>query len=110
MMNRIVFVVFSIVFSSCIEQVEKQSRHVLSESQMIDALVEVHLLESASQLNMLEGTRNDSLNLKDYYMALFESKPYSLEEFRTSFTFYSQEPKVMEALLDSVLTRIQMME
>ena len=100
---------FSLLFS-CSEQGGSKGVDLMTEAQMIDALVEVHLLESASQLNMLEGIGVDSLNLKDYYFALFESKPYSLEEFRASFTFYLLDPKTIEVLLDSVLTRLQMME
>lgn len=77
---------------------------------MVDALVEVHLLESAYKLNLLEGAQADSLSIKDYYNSLFESKPYSIEQFKESFAFYSGNPKIMEALLDSVLTQVQMME
>ena len=109
-MNRLFLVIISCVFLSCSQRVEKQPKHILPESKMIEALVEVHLLESAFQLNFLEGTRTDSLNLRDYYEALFESKAYSLEEFNESFTYYSRDPKTMEMLLDSALTRIQMME
>jgi hypothetical protein len=107
-MDKIFLLLFSILLFSCSEQENNKGVDVLTEVQMIDALVEVHLLESASKLNMLEGT--DSLNLKDYYHALFASKTYSLEEFRSSFAFYSQEPKTIETIMDSVLTRIQMME
>ena len=45
--------------------------------QMIDALTEIHLLESAVKLNLIEGLKNDSLNIRDYYEALFDTKPYS---------------------------------
>tara|TARA_B110000116_G_C16362562_1_gene370467 strand:- start:191 stop:517 length:327 start_codon:yes stop_codon:yes gene_type:complete len=108
-MNKI-FLVIIAVFFSCSQRVEKQPKPVLSESQMIEVLVEVHLLESASKLNMIKGIKEDSLNIGDYYDALFASKECSFEEFDRSFTYYSEDPKTMEILLDSVLTRIQMME
>ena len=54
---------------------------------MIDALTEIHLLESAVKLNLIEGLKNDSLNIRDYYEALFDTKPYSYEEFQESFTY-----------------------
>ena len=41
---------------------------------------------------------------------LFLDKEFSLQDFEDSFTFYAKEPRKMESLLDSVLTRIQMME
>ena len=109
-MNKFFLVIIFGVCLSCSQRVEKKSKHILAESKMIEALVEVHLLESAFQLNFLEGARTDSLNIRDYYEALFESKEYSFEEFNESFTYYSREPKMMEMLLDSVLTRIQMIE
>ena len=106
-MNRGCLIFFSVLLLSCSQQ-DNESLDLLTENQMIDALIEVHFLESASKLNLLEGA--DSLNIKDYYHALFSSKPYSLEKFRLSFEFYSQNPEGMEILMDSVLIRIQMME
>ena len=109
-MNKFFLVIIFGVCLSCSQRLEKQPKHILAESKMIEALVEVHLLESAFQLNLLEGVRADSLNIRDYYEALFESKEYNFEEFRESFNYYSREPKKMDMLLDSVLTRIQMIE
>ena len=109
-MNKVFIIVCLTLVFSCTLQEEAKVVASLSESQMIDALVQVHLLESAAQLNMLEGIRSDSLTLGNYYAGLFENKSFSLDEFKTSFTFYAEKPIVMEALLDSVLTRIQMME
>ena len=109
-MNKLFLVLCTTLVFSCSQQEKTKAVATLSESQMIDALVQVHLLESAAQLNMLDGIRNDSLSIGNYYASLFEDKPFSLEEFKTSFAFYAENPKVMEVLLDSVLTRIQMME
>ena len=77
---------------------------------MIDALVEIHLLESAAKLNLIEGLKNNSLNIRDYYEALFDSKPYTYKEFQDSFTYFTRRPSKMEVFLDSVLIRVQMME
>ena len=99
-----------IVFFSCNHQQEKKPAHILSEAQMIDALTEIHLLESAVKLNLIEGLNNDSLNIRDYYEALFDTKPYSYKEFQDSFTFFTKSPSQMEDFFDSVLIRVQMME
>lgn len=99
-----------IVFFSCNQQAEKKPKHLLSDVQMIDALTEIHLLESAVKLNLIEDLKNDSLNIRDYYEALFDSKPYSYKEFQESFTYFTKSPSQMEVFLDSVLMRVQLME
>ena len=99
-----------IVFFSCNQQAEKKPKHLLSDVQMIDALTEIHLLESAVKLNLIEDLKNDSLNIRNYYEALFDSKPYSYKEFQESFTYFTKSPSQMEVFLDSVLMRVQLME
>tara|TARA_B100000214_G_scaffold164337_1_gene117828 strand:+ start:146 stop:484 length:339 start_codon:yes stop_codon:yes gene_type:complete len=109
-MYRIFVFILVTLFFSCTQKEEKKPKHLLSESQMIDALTEVHLLESAAKLNLLQGLKNDSLNIRDYYDALFMTKPYSYKEFQESFTYFTRRPSQMEVFLDSVLIRVQMME
>lgn len=109
-MYRFFVFILLTVFFSCIQQAEKKPRHLLSDLQMIDALTEIHLLESAVKLNLIEGLKNDSLNIRDYYEVLFEMKPYSYKEFQESFTYFARRPSQMEAFLDSVLLRVQIME
>ena len=109
-MYRVLLLMLSVCFLACTEQDKTQNRSVLSENQMIDALVKVHLLESATQLNLLDGITSDSLAIGNYYQGLFADESFSLHDFKTSFVAYSKDPNTMEVLLDSVLTRIQMME
>lgn len=110
MMKYLVCIFLFSVLNSCTPPTEPLPKNLLSEAEMIDALVDVHILESAAQLNLLEGIRSDSLTLQDYYQALFDAKSYSLGVFDSSFVFYAKDPEIMERLMDSVLTNIQMME
>ena len=109
-MFRLFVLIFLTVFFSCTQQTEKKPEHLLSEAQMIDALTEAHILESAVKLNLIEGLKNDSLNIRDYYEALFNTKPYSYIEFQESFTYFTKSPSQMEVFFDSVLMRVQLME
>ena len=109
-MYRLFVFILLTVFFSCTQQIEKKPKNLLSDVQMIDALTEIHLLESAVKLNLIEGLKNDSLNIRDYYEALFDSKPYSYKEFQESFSYFTKSPTQMERFLDSVLIRVQMME
>ena len=98
------------LFFSCSQADEKSKSNLLSESEMIEVLVEINLLESAYKLNFLQEPKKDSTILLDYYHALFASKRYSFEEFQNSFNSYSQQPKKMQELLDSSLKRVQILE
>tara|TARA_A100001015_G_C15014006_1_gene724611 strand:+ start:1944 stop:2282 length:339 start_codon:yes stop_codon:yes gene_type:complete len=109
-MYRLFLVTLFTLFISCAQQEEKKPTRLLSQSQMIDALTEVHLLESAVKLNLLDGLKKDSLNIRDYYEALFATKSYSYKEFQENVAYFSRRPSQMEAFLDSVLIRVQMME
>ncbi|GIR12975.1 MAG: hypothetical protein CM15mP23_15500 [Cryomorphaceae bacterium] len=109
-MYRLFVFILLVVFFSCNQKAEKKPKHLLSDIQMIDALTEIHLLESAVKLNLIEGLKNDSLNIRDYYEALFDTKPYSYKEFQESFTYFTKSPSQMEVFLDSVLIRVQLME
>ena len=95
---------------SCSSLQEKSSENLLSDAEMIDALVEINLLEAANKLNFLENPLNDSTLVLDYYDAFFASRPYSYESFKLSFSTYSKQPKKMQELLDSTLKRVQILE
>ena len=64
-MYRFFLFILLTVFFSCIQQTEKEPTNLLSEVQMIEALTDIHLLESAVKLNLIEGLKNDSLTLID---------------------------------------------
>ena len=108
-MYRLFVFILLTVFFSCNHKVEKKPTHLLSEAQMIDALTQIHLLESAAKLNLIEGLKNDSLNIRDYYEALFDTKLYTYKEFQESVTYFTKRPNQMETFLDSFLIRVQMM-
>ena len=57
---------------------------------MIDALTEIHLLESAVKLNLIEDLKMTVI--RDYYEALFDTKPYTYKEFKKGYLFY-KKPK-----------------
>ena len=108
MKASLTFILF--FFISCSNDIKTSENSILKESQMIDALFEVQLLEAAFEMKLTEEMRSGNYSIEDYYEALFDSLSFSRDEFNQSFFAYSSEPKQMEKLLDSVLTRIQMLE
>ena len=109
MKTKIIFILTFLIIS-CSNNLKNIEKPILSESEMIDALVEVHLLESAFEMSLTEEMKSGRYSINDYYEVLFESLPCSRQDFNQSFFIYSSKPEQMEKLLDSVLTRIQMLE
>tara|TARA_B100001093_G_scaffold516011_1_gene593752 strand:- start:2122 stop:2460 length:339 start_codon:yes stop_codon:yes gene_type:complete len=106
--NRLVIFLFFLASCSRIDSSVGISH--LSEPEMIDALLEIHLLEAAFEIKITEEMRSGNFNLEDYYNGLFDSQSYSREEFKRSFSYYSRDPLTIQRLLDSVLMKIQMLE
>jgi hypothetical protein len=109
MKSQISFI-FLCLLASCSNSSKRVDSPVLNEAQMIDGLLEVHLLEAAFERKITEEMRSRDFNIEDYYQVLFDNQFYSREEFNQSFSYYSRDPKTMERLLDSVLIKIQMLE
>lgn len=98
------------ILASCSNRENQTEQPILNEALMIDALLDIHLLEAAFETKITEEIRSGDFNIEDYYQTLFNRQPYSKEEFRQSFLSYSRDPKAMERMLDSVLIKIQMLE
>ncbi len=109
-MKSNILLIFICFLASCSNTGNKNKQPILNESLMIDALVEVHLLEAAFETKITEEIRSGDFNIEDYYQTLFDRQSYSREEFKQSFLSYSRDPQTMERLLDSVLIKIQMLE
>ncbi len=109
-MKSNILLIFICFFISCSNRGPETEQLILNEALMIDALVEVHLLEAAFETKITEEIRSGNFTIEDYYQALFDSQSYSRQEFKQSFISYSRDPKTMERLLDSVLIKIKMLE
>jgi len=107
--SNYILLAISILCFSCSQPKEEKPQGILEQDVFVNTLVDVHLLEASLQLNLLEGL-NDSLNIKDYYLGLFDGDSLQLNTFRESFSYYAQNPKNMEAIYDSVLQKIQMLD
>ena len=75
---------------------------------MIDALTEIHLLESAAKLNLIKGLKNDSRNIRDYYEALFDMNHTPTKSSRKALLILPEAP--VKWRLFGLVLRVQIME
>jgi len=66
-------------------------------------LSELHLIEGARSGKQIMG---DSLSMDAYYDALYVRHGVEAERFKTSFAWYSRNPKLLEALYEDVIVRL----
>ncbi len=79
----------------------------IQPNKMVEVLVDVHLIEGARSGNDIQG---DSLQVDDYYKAVFVKHQISEENFRESFHFYSKHPLEFEKMFDQVIESIAKLE
>lgn len=99
-MNKIVIISILLMWSCSASDTPPPT---LSAEQMIEVLTDVHLAEGLMQGEMID--RKDSLAAV-YYSRIWAK--YDIEEvvFYESYQAYTQRPKELEAIYDSVTTRL----
>ena len=81
---------------------------LLTEQQMIDVLIDLHITESA--LTLKNFSRDSSLLLFHcYQQEIFKNKKITEAQFQNSYTYYSQHSaeidKIYEKVIDSLAVK-----
>lgn len=106
--NLIASLAFCLVLHSCTNPSEvKVPEHVMPKDKMAEVLVDIHLVEGARVGRDIMG---DSLHSDFYYAKVYEKHSISKADFDTSFSFYSQHPKVMDKIYSRAIERLNKME
>lgn len=96
---------------SCKEKTENEAhpKVLLSEAQMIDIILDVHLVEGALNFKRNLGqSMDDQKNL--YFDQLFREHGISQRLFQNNLFYYNRIPKQMENIYDSVTRRLERMQ
>jgi hypothetical protein len=96
---------------ACKNKAETEARPavLLSEKQMIDIILDVHLVEGALNFKRNLGqSMDDQKNL--YFDELFREHGISQRLFQNNLFYYNRIPKQMEGIYDSVTRRLERMQ
>lgn len=94
------------IFTACTGDTEKPLE-VLPEDKMAAILTDVHLIEGAKTGRKIMG---DTLFIETYYAKVFSKHNTNLEDFNTSFEYYSRNPKIMNGIYERVVENLNKME
>jgi hypothetical protein len=101
-MCRFFFVISLFFLISCKQnKPDEIPENILAKDKMILVLTDMHILESAINLNLVSAnfTANDSV----MFYNVFENNHTSKKQYEESLNFYKSHPKLLNELYDSVL-------
>lgn len=79
----------------------------LSESEMVDILTDMHLVEGAKVGNKIMG---DTLRAPVYYKKVYNKYGITEQKFETDFRFYSTHPEMMTKVYEKVIENLNKIE
>lgn len=96
----------ALLLSACISDEVVIPEEILQEKQMVEVMTDVQLLESASQKGLLktDSISNDAAGIQ--YAAIFRFHNTTEKQFRESYDFYQEHPKLLEEIYDKVLNEL----
>jgi hypothetical protein len=93
--------------AACVEQEVTLPVGYLEQEQMVEMLVDIHLVEGARSGTLVLGDTN---RLPDYYARIYEKHGTTEEAFKTSFDWYTQHPEKMKAVYEEVIVELSKLE
>lgn len=93
--------------TACVEQEVTLPEGYLEQEQLVDMLVDIHLVEGARSGTLVLGDTN---RLPDYYARIYEKYGTTESDFKTSFDWYTQHPEKMKAVYEEVIVELSKLE
>lgn len=93
---------------SCSKPKQDIPDYVLQKDKMKEVMVDVNLLESTLNLNLINGKKlQDAANMK---RDLFQNHGTTQQQYDTSIYFYSHHPEIFKEVYDGVLQDLSKMQ
>jgi hypothetical protein len=106
-MKKIIFFVLLFI-SACSEKPVEIPADVISKDEMAKVLTDITLAQSAYSTRLKTDTIKYRLN--DYVNQVLIRHSLEKEKFLVSLKFYSEHPKVLQQVYDSVITGLSKMQ
>lgn len=109
MRTPLLLLIIVLMFSACAEQKERKPTYLLEEEKMVSVMVDLHLVETAHNLKLMENDTN-SARYEDYMASIFVSNEVRKGQFDSSLFYYSTHTEEMNVIYDKVLERLSELE
>lgn len=105
----VIFCILTLVFVACDKLPIEKPKDLISEKQMIQMLVDIHIAEATFNHMRYDSLVRKSSSANFYYSVL---NKYEVQDsvFEKSFVFYSSTPKHFEEMYKDVMNKLSEIE
>ena len=105
-MNKSFFVIIILFFIavSCDKPVFEKPKNLISENQMVDMLVDIHMAEATYKSSVRDSLANATSD--SFYYGVLEKWGVPDSVFEKSFVYYAGNPKNFEKMYQQVMNKL----
>jgi hypothetical protein len=101
------FALLLIGANACVDQEVEVPTGMLSHQEMVDILVDVHVIEGARSGTLILGDTN---SIPDYYSRIYLKHNTTEQDFKTSFDWYTHHPEKLKMVYEDVIVALSKLE
>jgi len=103
---KIILSILSVLLLACTTPKTERPTGILSETDFVNILKEVHLAESAFELNKSKGIENAKNSLATSYQSIYKKHDIADTTFNKSLDYYAKNPGKLEKIYTDVLEQL----
>ena len=102
-----ILIALIVILLACTSSKENIPGEVLSTTEFTNILREVHLAESAYEINISKGAKNAKINLANSYYNIYIKYNITDSIFRKSLKYYAKRPAILEEVYSDALNQLK---
>jgi hypothetical protein len=92
---------------ACVDHEVEIPADVIGHQQMVEMLVDIHVIEGARSGTLILGDTN---SIPDYYSRIYLKYGTTEQDFKTSFDWYTHHPEKLKAVYEDVIVALSKLE
>lgn len=97
-----------LILISC-DSPEKKPENIISQENMVSILIDIQVLEAIYNTRLIhEEDRNERMDR--YYKEIFENHQTTIDIFNESYSYYQENPVILDAIYEEVLEKLEAMQ
>ena len=85
---------------------KNRPENIIPEDEMVNIIIDIQILEATYNSRLIhEDDRNE--RMERYYQEIFEKHQTSSELFNESYTYYEENPEILQSIYEEVLEKLE---